>query len=177
MSRSKFITALMGLFIVGLSVTSASVSAQENSPEPTVYGRAIRYSPGYYSNTTAEFVVKFRWEDLPENTKVYLHYGFGGLAAADKPIKWQFPAEVLMNQQGKGLYSTVVSQIMHARTGSMRLDSLDFVFRVEFGSGVSIYIKGTDSPQGFYRTAIDLGDVGFEWTALTPLPLQAIWSE
>lgn len=165
---------LIALVLVTGTISAATKAEASLGEKLDVVAQTIRYSPGYYSNTTARFLITYRDLTLPENAQVFLRYGFGA-TQSDKILHWQFASEKLMAYQPEGaLYQIKMDQIMQARSGHMVLNALEFVLRVQLPNGESYFIKGSDSPMGYFRSYLDVSDADFEWSAPQTLGLEVV---
>jgi hypothetical protein len=165
---------LMALALVTGTISTATKVEAFASDDLAVTAQTKRYSPGYYSNTTARFLVTYRDLEVPKDAQVFLRYGFGA-SQADKTLHWQFSNEIPMMYQLEGAtYQIKVEQIMQARSGHMILNALEFVLRVQLPNGESYFIKGSDSPMGYFRSYLDVSGADFEWSAPQSLGLEVV---
>jgi hypothetical protein len=166
----------MKIWLMALALVTGTISTatKVEASDLHVSAQTKRYSPGYYSNTTARFLITYRDTALPTGALVFLRYGFGA-AQNGKTLHWQFTNETPMSYFIEdNTYHVKIEQIMQARSGYMVLNAIEFVLRVQLPNGETYFIKGSESPMGYFRSYLDVSSADFEWSALQSLGAEVV---
>ena len=134
------------------ALTSATANA---STIPELWGRGTTESCQYYTQTTGDFEVRLRADDLPWGTRVFVVHGFG---EATPLHNWLTRAETEAHAIAPYTWSAQITQILHFRSSPQVLGSIQLFFRIELPDGSQRFVRsmrGDASGKGYLEAHFD----------------------
>lgn len=118
----------------------------------SLQARGYTSSCAYYSQTSADFEVRYRDETLPWGTKVSVVFGFGGINQYERSrFDWMDRFEQPAEAMAPYTWSAVFSKVLHHRSSPQVLEGIQLVLKVSYPSGREDYVRGNGSLMGFYE--------------------------
>lgn len=131
-----------------LGLIAFTLSLNLFAQETTLSLRTYVNSCGNVSNFSADIKASLLDHSLPEDAEVKLIFGMGN---AEESTDWQIFGEVRSIKTGPETREAETSVVLAERGKPWRFDTLQFVWKITLSSGEIYYIKGNQSPMGFYE--------------------------